>query len=713
MPIDSYALCPGGTGKPIKFCCKELVPQLQQLERMVEGGQNKAALALADRMLESTPDRACLLALKAMVLRALDQTDEHRVVAETFIAKHPNNPMALAEQAMSLAAQGQGRAAMVSLQGSIAASSDSIYGRVYEAMDEVAHELLNEGQVVAGRALLLLQTAVNREDTHPLEMVLRLNASPAIPLLLKDEQFSDEIPEGAACKPAFDAALEAISQGHWLAAAEQLAAISRQFPGEPAVWRNLALLRMWLADSPGAVEALHALAGLPTPLEDSVEAEAESLFMSPDPLGDEVDQLQLVYAIADPDQAQTALAGWPRAVAMPVDPATSQRDDQPPPKSAWLLLDRAQVAMGADDVVDLQELPQILCQALLYGRQTDRDARLELMGLAEPQREPLDADLRTLLAGAATGQSESKVLGRVSAGRLMIRLARYLPRETTREQSESLINRLLEHAVLNQWPEHRLGLLDGQTPRQAAAQPQYQIKLLAAILMLQQWVEAADETFDFNRLRTALGLPMLGPIDPTHTRAERLPLVRLARVEVEKLGDEALLVAYRRVVGFGVSAGVVKYAQAVVDRAQVGSPDERESAYRLLLRHERDSSHAMELIERGRKEATAAGRSCATYDLMELPMRLIRGEGNELSRLATHLQRDHIREPGVAQALGQFLMEIGAIRPDGTPAMPATAAAQEQAGIIVPGAPGAEPGKIWTPDSQSGGAGSGKLWTPD
>lgn len=713
MPIDSYSLCPGGTGKPIKFCCKDQVPQLQQLERMIEGGQNKAALTLVDRQLETHPDRACLLALKAMVLRALDEPEQQKVVAEAFIAKHPDNPLALAEKAMALVAEGQPREALLTLQRSIAASSEGIYGRVYEAMDEVAQALLQAGEIAAGRALLVMQSAVNEEDGHPLEMVLRLNASPSIPTLLKDEQFSAEIPEGAPAKPAFDAAMQDVSQGRWLSGAEQFAALAQLYPEEPAVWRNLAILRSWLADSQGAAQALRTLAGLPIPVEDAAEALAEALFMSADPLGDEVDQSQVTFTLADPEQAQAALAGWTRAVAMPIDPGTLRTsEDQPPPKSAWMLLDRPPVAADAS-TAEPQHLPHILCQALLFGRQTDRDARLELMGIAEPQRATLEADLRTALGSAIAGQPTAKVLGRISASRMMIRLGRYLPRGTTPEQSEALISQLLEQAILQDWPAHRLGLLDGQSPRDVAGQAPYQVRVLAAILMLQQWMETAGETFDFNRLRSALGLPTQGPIDPTYVHVERMPLVRLARVEVEKLGDEPLLVAFRRVIGFGVPAAVAKYARTLVDRPQAGSPDERDTAYRLLVQRERDPGRVVELLDRGRKEAQAAGRSCATFDLMELPVRLMRGEGAELGRLVDHIQRTHIREPGVGQALAQFLVEIGAIRPDGSPAMPA-AAAQDQAGIIVPGGgPAADSGKIWTPDGDTGGgAKPGKLWTP-
>lgn len=715
MPLDSYSLCPGGTGKRIKFCCKDLLPQLQDLERMIEGDQNTAALQHVERVLADNPDRACLLALHAMLLRTLDKTDQHRTTAELFVQKHPANPIAMAEQAMALAAQGKGQQAMESLQHAIAASADGISGRVYEAMDVLAHALLEQGHVVAGRALLLLQTAVNHEDSHPLEMVLQLNATPAVPLLLKDDTLLDVAPEGAAWKPDLDAAMEAVTRGQWLAAAQQLAALAQRVPGEPAVWRNLATLRMWLADTQGATDALRKLAALPVPLEDAVEAETTALFMSPDPLCDEIDQLLVTCGIADPDKAQIALAGWTRAVAMPVDPATLRRDDQPPPKSVWFLLDRPPIS-GGDGEIDPHQIPQILCQGLLFGRQTDRVARFELVGLAATHRDRLQADLGEIFGDALAAAPESKVLGRISASRLILRLARYLPRGLSREQSERMVERLLDHAVLQQWPDHHIGLLEGRTPREAAADPNGQIKILAAILVLEHWMEASGESFDFNRLRASLGLPTLGPIDPTREPVDRLPLARLPRVEVEKLTDEALLPAYHRVVAFRVLPAIAKYAQALVDRPQAGRPEERETAYRLLAQRARDPERALDYLDRGRKEAVAAGRSCAPFDLMELPVRLERGQAPELGHLVNHLQRVHIREPGVAEALTQFLVEIGAIRPDGTAAIPMRAApgAEEQGGIVVPGGPGAEAGKIWTPDSETGGgAKSGKLWTPD
>ena len=39
MPIDPYASCPGGTGKKIKFCCSDLLTELDKVQRMLEGEQ--------------------------------------------------------------------------------------------------------------------------------------------------------------------------------------------------------------------------------------------------------------------------------------------------------------------------------------------------------------------------------------------------------------------------------------------------------------------------------------------------------------------------------------------------------------------------------------------------------------------------------------------------------------------------------------------------
>ena len=95
--------------------------------------------------------------------------------------------------------------------------------------------------------------------------------------------------------------------------------------------------------------------------------------------------------------------------------------------------------------------------------------------------------------------------------------------------------------------------------------------MAALVLVLETTIDSSDGAFDFNTLRTKLGLPEAGPIDPGYDRKRGwrkrrrmagasamaiLPLMRLARLQADKLSDELLLEGYRRAVGFPCRQGL-------------------------------------------------------------------------------------------------------------------------------------------------------------
>ena len=127
------------------------------------------------------------------------------------------------------------------------------------------------------------------------------------------------------------------------------------------------------------------------------------------------------------------------------------------------------------------------------------------------------------------------------------------------------------------------------------------------------------------------------------------------------------------------------------------------SAYRLLVRYATNSDEALRLIDEARKLAEANKQSSAPWDLMELSFRIQRGEAPAVMQLIDHLQRQHGREPGVAQALVQLLVQTGLVGPDGRLNIGAA-----------PAAATADTGKLWTPDApQAGGEKKSSLWLPD
>src|SRR3989304_3196565 len=104
MAVDPYAPCPCGSGKKLKFCCTDLVGEIEKIHRMIEGDQPRAALRHVEQTLARHPQRASLLDLKATIEMSLEEIDSARHTIDQFIQSHPDSPTAHACHALLLAA---------------------------------------------------------------------------------------------------------------------------------------------------------------------------------------------------------------------------------------------------------------------------------------------------------------------------------------------------------------------------------------------------------------------------------------------------------------------------------------------------------------------------------------------------------------------------------------------------------------------------------
>jgi hypothetical protein len=701
-----------GTGKKIKFCCSDFLPELQKIDRMTEGEQYLACLKHVDHLLEQEPgrDRACLLAARCRLLGATDQPEAARKAVAKFLAKHPDNQIALSEAAVLLVAR-DARGALRLLQRALRAAAGAVSSRTYEALGLVAGGLLRAGFGQSARALWQLQADIVEEDERVLNVLAAMSRAGDIPLLLREDAPMAACPADAPWKERFEEAARPLNVGDWQTVAERFAALAAEFPAAPSVWRNLALVRGWLADNAGSSEAWRKYAALragePDGLEDAVEAEATAMFLSNDPLGDRLKMFKLVWTVKEAERAQEALSSSPRTPPVPFDPAQFSDEQSPPPKAACMLLDRPMP--DSAEGLSLETVPRLLGQALLYGRQTDREARLEVMGVAADEVPAVMALVREVAGEALAQHANQEVVGEWSASQKLLRAAWQPPRGISGEQLRAMLVEYLRRAIMEQWPNLKLGVLDGRSPREAAADEKYRVRVMAAIMVLAYWVEQTSGQLDVNELRSQLGLPALEPIDPRRQPLDGVPTTRIGRVEAEGLTDEELVLAYLHAGTFGVRPAMRKFAEAIAKRPSFAGRDEQLDAFATLARTEEDLDRALEYVEQGRRATEAKKHPSGSWDLMELSLRFSQRNGQEAMRLIDHLQRQHLEEPGVAEALTRMLIDVGLLNPDGTPAiepeMAEAAAAQEEASA-------GEPGKLWTPDSAEPSGGGGKLWTP-
>ena len=304
MALDAYSLCPGGTGKKIKFCCPDFVSELEKIDRMIEGEQFIACIQHIDQHEQKGQYRACLMSIKSELLRVTSQIDGAGAYAADFIERFPQSSTAWSEAALLSAVSEGGQAGMSKLQRAIALCDGNIQSRVYEAAAVVANVLIQEGRWGAGRALLQFLSTLDPEDRDVMERLIYLNRSAEIPVLLKSDAAILPCPPDAPWRARFEAAVAPLKKAQWQEAADRLTTLAAEVVDAPAVWSNLALVRGWLADEAGAREALEKFAELAVPLEDAVESEAVAMLISDSPLGDEVEIVRWTWPVSDPERLQ-------------------------------------------------------------------------------------------------------------------------------------------------------------------------------------------------------------------------------------------------------------------------------------------------------------------------------------------------------------------------------------------------------------------------
>ena len=100
MPIDPYSPCPGGTGKKVKFCCSDLVMELDKVQRMLDGEQMVACLDYVRKLDEKFPGRACLQSIRVSLEDSVGDPEAAETTLAAFLKQNPDNAVALSEKAL-------------------------------------------------------------------------------------------------------------------------------------------------------------------------------------------------------------------------------------------------------------------------------------------------------------------------------------------------------------------------------------------------------------------------------------------------------------------------------------------------------------------------------------------------------------------------------------------------------------------------------------
>jgi hypothetical protein len=707
MAVDPYAPCPCGSGKKLKFCCADLAADIEKIDKFASSDQPHAALRHVEKLLAKEPDRASLLDMRTMLELSLHEFDAAEKTLKHFLAKHPDNASAHAQAAVLAGALGDAPNAVARLQDALELTGDAVPRRVFEAIGSVGHALLLEGNFIAARAHLLLYAGMApRGDDRALELLLRLNLQGGLPLLLRDNLALAEPRAGMRAKSAFEEACRIARRGLWRRAEGEFAKLLDPAAPEAVVVYNLSVVCGWQACDAEFAQGLHQFARMDVPLEEAVEAEALAQLVDPKLEEPKVDSVRLIYTIADDETAAERLSIDRRIEHYELDPEAIAEEELTRPRSTHILLDRPVPASGPELTVD--EAPNVLAFISVYGKRTDRAGRIEVTTDRGKRYDDVRGLIAEILGDAIGAEEPLEVIGQKPATDDALSWRWRLPDDAPPALRRKLLAERRRRAVLDDWTAAPRAALQGLSPAEAAARPELRIPLMASVLIVEQGAVDPLERPLFQELRQKLGLPPAETVDPASVDWDRVPLIRLARIDVAHLPDDRLIQLFNRAAMSGAGVATLAAAEEIVSRETV--VDGVDAAYRHLIRAEPDPDRALQWVDRAKERAERLGSLAGEWALLRLEVQIERGDPLGVQAALDDIRKHHVNEPGIADATYQLLYSAGLLVPRG----PVEAGPGERR-VPLEAAAASPPGRIWTPGQETPqrvGDAKPAIWTP-
>ena len=714
MAADTYDYCPCGSGNKVKFCCgKDISKEIENLTNSMQGEQYIAAIKSIEQLLEEHGPLPCLYALRGIAFITTGQFEAARENIDQFLKVAPDNSTAWAGRALT--SEDEPHKIMEYAQKCLEYASDEMIPQlVVPALQGLVDQLFSVGNAFAGFSHLTLVAAIARNSQQATMKMLQFMQNPDYPLLLKQRLPMPEAPADADWNEAYGNAQVFARRGAWMAALDIVEDLLENAPGETVLLHSIAILNTYLGLEEGIQAWRDYAATIDAGSDAAIEAEAYAQMLNNQSNPDVQAIQKLTYKVDNLDLAQELLVANSQARMVP-DPGFGNDDpDNPPPRSLFVLTDKAQLDTGVD--VTMEQIPIAVATLYLFGKQTDRDARVELV-LANLDGEDAATTALQTICGNELGELEdTSDITEVPVLADALSWNPVFPEDTPQELMQQLSLTQREDGFRDIFPTLKLQAFDGRTAEELALDFNNRVKVQATLMIIETNLQCRDYKTDLNYLREKLGLAQLEPIDPTDVELSQITDVQLGRYDVTKMSTDQLAHCYQRCLVITFRKAIVAIAEEIITRDDKPQHLNLADVYGSLLETRSTNEERIDLIEKAKQAALAANQSPAIWLLREIPLRIMSGDTQSASDLMQTIEANHIEEPGIRDHFYQLLMQLGIINPDGSPA-----GGQAQPGIIDPSASAPQAGGVWTPGNQepqadnpsaSGDENPG-LWIPD
>lgn len=702
MAHDPYSPCICGSGKKLKFCCQDILPDMIRVEKLIDT-QPDVAENLLRSLLAKYSDKEVLVTQLASILTRKGQFEEARVKLVDFLKAHPDEPRALLALAdVCITTQGFGAARRI-VHRAFQLGSRQFPAGVAMLASRIAGQMAQAGCAMSVREHLALAVRMSPPDrrNQVLMQLANFESQRTIPYPFRGRfaLLPLELPDAADQNE--DVRARKVSQiGCWEPASILYKRLADKYPQNGAVWHNLGLFRAWDGRLKEAAEVLHKAAELLDDYDVAVETEALAQLI-------DLEISDKNYAIVQetvPVTSVSELLGRMDGAGVFARVQSSSNDDQ---------VDGGRVAAEfeflTDDPGDAavpEKLPDVVADITILDQDGDEGGPRALIVALE---EDVEGAVKAFheLAGDLAGDTEESSQNQLSRMPNQCRLFDWKIHHADSLgscQFRELDQKRLQSA-LDKWLDAPLDSLDGVTPIDAAKDANNLVKVGGAVLTLDVICNRMGYDPELAELRRRLGVAAPGSMEIEESQSiTSLPLLQFGRIHEGDLTDEQVIEFTNRITLVRHLRLLERAVEELVkrpDALEQFTPMRGHLLRATVAREKNELKRASDCFEDARNaigEDPDAFRTRLELDIRELSCRLDNPQDDELPKLLSSIrERYFVKIPEIEDVIREELTNSGC-----------THLLDQLASVASGGTDG-----LWTPDGEKAKPeGSGKLWVP-
>ncbi len=533
----------------------------------------------------------------------------------------------------------------------------------------LAYSLAQSGVFLTARVYATLaMMASGYEGGQTAVSVLRqLNSAPTISQLMKAVPSPIARPADADWGERYDEASVLLRSNKIDLAEAKFNSLRKTLPQEPAVLSGLLTCAIWRGDIGAQSELLKKLSTCESlDFEERVRYLAMSAIVDPETPEISVPVSMLNAEIKNAEEVEMALTADSRVVSLPPDLLNNMRtsEDDVPPRSGFQILDRDKPE-SLDVLPPIEEVPEMIALVFVYGKQTDREARVEVLDVRKHNLEEVKKRLAGIVGDVEMKEEPGTSMPLLVACQPSVAMIRFQakPAEAEKLQEELVSARMPDTITSIELP------ILGGVSLQAAAEDDSKLLERTAVMRIVEQYDAIASKGDsiLARAYEIAKLRPLPPIKPSDEQIETLGNEDLNRVDASELNAESLIYLLQRSQQVAATPALRRFAKRLIE---VDLSEEQQPAkllaYMTLINASDKNDESLKLLDEAKAFAVSHKMSTANLLLSEVSLRLTAGDGPGFQNAIQELSTKYGNQPEVMAQLQQMLMAYGLISPDGS-----------------------------------------------